>query len=243
MMTGNALLVGKNRGEAQDHLLEPTAPRYSSDLSETQVEIPVRAVPYAAAKRMVDIVISLCALIVGFPIFLIVALLVKCTSRGPVLFKQSRVGVGGRLFPCFKFRSMYIDAEARKAELQHLNEVSGPVFKIKKDPRITPVGRFIRKFSLDELPQLLNVLFGDMSIVGPRPPIPAEVRKYSPKQLGRLAVKPGLTCLWQIRGRSSIGFDRWVELDLEYIETMSFWGDLKLIVETVPAVLTGRGAC
>jgi lipopolysaccharide/colanic/teichoic acid biosynthesis glycosyltransferase len=186
---------------------------------------------------------ALLALTLGFPIFLIVALLVKFTSRGPVLFKQTRVGVGGRLFTCYKFRSMYMDAEARLETLRHLNEVSGPVFKIKNDPRITPVGRFIRKSSLDELPQFLNVLFGEMSLVGPRPAIPAEVVKYGPKERGRLAVKPGLTCLWQIGGRSSVDFERWVELDLDYIRTMSFWGDLLILLKTVPAVLTARGAC
>lgn len=205
--------------------------------------VPTVRVPYATAKRMVDICGSLFAFMAGFPLFLIVALLVKFTSRGPVLFKQTRVGEGGRLFTCYKFRSMYIDAEARQAELRHLNEVSGPVFKIKNDPRITPVGRVIRKASLDELPQFLNVLRGEMSLVGPRPAIPSEVAKYGRRELGRLAVKPGLTCLWQIGGRSSVDFDRWVELDLAYIRTMSFWGDLLILLKTVPAVLTARGAC
>jgi exopolysaccharide biosynthesis polyprenyl glycosylphosphotransferase len=217
--------------------------RPSYAVAESGWEIPIHPVRYAAAKRALDIVVSLCCLLFGFPVFLVVALLVKCTSRGPVLFKQTRVGVGGREFQCYKFRSMYIDAEARLEHLRHLNEVSGPVFKMKNDPRITPVGRVIRKLSLDEIPQLLNVLLGEMTLVGPRPPIPAEVRKYTRKQLGRLSVKPGLTCLWQISGRSSIGFDQWVELDLLYIRTMSFWGDLKILVKTVPAVITGRGAC
>lgn len=206
-------------------------------------EIPVQEVPYEAAKRALDVAGSLAALVVGFPVFVGIAALVKLTSRGPILFKQARVGRGGRVFPCYKFRSMYVDAEARIEQLRHLNEMSGPVFKIKNDPRITPVGRFIRKYSLDEIPQFLNVLLGDMSLVGPRPPIPSEVDAYTKHQLGRLAVKPGLTCLWQIGGRSEVDFDRWVELDLTYIQTMSFWQDLKILVKTVPAVITGRGAC
>jgi exopolysaccharide biosynthesis polyprenyl glycosylphosphotransferase len=217
--------------------------RSSHPMAETVWDIPVHPVRYAAAKRALDVVVAFCCLLFGFPLFLLVALLVKYTSRGPVLFKQTRVGLGGREFPCYKFRSMYIDAEERLEHLRHLNEVSGPVFKIKNDPRITPVGRVIRKLSLDELPQFLNVLLGDMSLVGPRPPIPAEVRKYTRKQLGRLSVRPGLTCLWQISGRSSIGFDQWVELDLLYIRTMSFWGDFKILLKTIPAVITGRGAC
>lgn len=205
--------------------------------------IPVAPVQYAAAKRFLDVVFSLAALLIGFPVFFLVGLAVKLTSPGPVLFRQTRVGAGGKLFPCFKFRSMYIDAEQRLDQIRHLNELSGPVFKVKNDPRITPVGRFIRKYSLDELPQFLNVLFGDMSIVGPRPPIPHEVRKYTAEQLGRLAVQPGLTCLWQISGRSTVDFEQWVALDLEYIRSMSFSKDLWIILATVPAVLTGRGAC
>jgi lipopolysaccharide/colanic/teichoic acid biosynthesis glycosyltransferase len=137
---------------------------------------------------------------------------------------------------------MCADAEDRKRNLLHLNEVDGPVFKIKHDPRVTPIGAFIRKYSIDELPQIFNVLRGDMSIVGPRPPIPAEVEKYSPRERGRLAVKPGLTCLWQISGRSNVSFERWVELDLIYIENMSFLADIGILVKTIPAVLTGSGA-
>lgn len=207
-----------------------------------EVLIPVRPVSYAVLKRVVDVVSALVGLVIGFPIFLLVGILVKATSPGPILFKQTRVGLGGRHFTCYKFRSMYIDAEARQQEFLHLNEASGPVFKMRNDPRMTSVGRFIRKLSLDELPQLFNVLAGDMSVVGPRPPIPSEVSAYNARQRGRLAVKPGLTCIWQISGRSNIGFDQWVELDLQYIETMSFWGDLKIIAQTVPAVLSARGA-
>lgn len=204
--------------------------------------IPVRPVPYAASKRVLDVLLSAFLMVVLSPVFLIVAALVRFTSRGPVIFRQPRVGEGGRIFTCYKFRSMCVDAEARKEHLRHLNELSGPVFKIKNDPRMTPVGRFIRKFSLDELPQLYNVLRGDMSIVGPRPPVPHEVAEYSPRQCERLAVRPGLTCLWQIMGRNNIPFDHWVELDILYIETMSLWLDIKIILKTIPAVITGRGA-
>jgi exopolysaccharide biosynthesis polyprenyl glycosylphosphotransferase len=210
--------------------------------STLDLQIPIKHMPYAAAKRAMDILLSLAGLIVLSPLFLVVAILVKATSRGEVIFKQTRVGRGGRLFTCYKFRSMCADAEARWNEVNHLNEVSGPVFKMKNDPRLTPVGRFLRKYSLDEMPQLINVLLGDMSIVGPRPPVPREVVQYSQRELGRLAVKPGLTCLWQINGRSNIPFEHWVELDLTYIETMSFWQDILIILKTIPAVLTGRGA-
>jgi lipopolysaccharide/colanic/teichoic acid biosynthesis glycosyltransferase len=207
-----------------------------------QSPIPVKSVSYAAAKRILDIILSAFGLVVFSPILLIVALLVRFTSRGEVIFKQTRVGEGGRLFTCYKFRSMHVDAEKHKSKLEHLNEASGPVFKIKNDPRVTFVGKYIRKLSLDELPQLWNVLCGDMSMVGPRPPVPREVACYSDRDLGRLSVKPGLTCLWQVNGRSNVSFEHWVELDLLYIDTMTFWGDVKLIVKTIPAVLFCRGA-
>jgi exopolysaccharide biosynthesis polyprenyl glycosylphosphotransferase len=203
---------------------------------------PDKQIPYAGLKRTFDILFALTVLAIAWPIMLIVALLVKLTSRGPIIFQQVRVGQRGRYFNCYKFRSMCPDAEEKKKLLMHLNEASGPVFKIKHDPRLTPIGAFIRKTSLDELPQLFNVLKGDMSIVGPRPPIPSEVELYSPRERGRLAVRPGLTCLWQVSGRSNVSFDRWVELDLLYIETMSFRNDLKIVIKTVPAVLTGSGA-
>ncbi len=203
---------------------------------------PCKPVPYAGLKRAFDVVFSLLALCVFFPFVLLIALLIKLTSRGPVLFKQVRVGHGGRHFWCYKFRSMCADAEAKKQSLIHLNEASGPVFKIKHDPRVTPIGRYLRKSSLDELPQLINVLRGDMSIVGPRPPLPVEVETYGPRERQRLSVLPGLTCLWQVSGRSNISFEHWIELDLLYIETMSFTNDLKIVLKTVPAVVTGSGA-
>ena len=158
------------------------------------------------------------------------------------MFKQQRVGLGGRVFTCWKFRSMIVQAESIKGNLLHLNESSGPAFKMADDPRITKVGRVIRRFSIDELPQVFNVLVGSMSLVGPRPPLPEEVLQYNNEQLFRLGVKPGLTCLWQISGRSNIGFEEWMKLDEIYVKTMSFWTDIKIIIHTIPAVVTGRGA-
>ncbi len=196
-----------------------------------------------ALKRFLDIVLSLIALIVLSPLFLILALLIKLTSPGPVFFVQIRVGEYGRNFCFFKFRSMYIDAEKRKAELMDQNQSSdGVIFKMKNDPRITPIGRILRKFSLDELPQFLNVLFGDMSLVGPRPPVPSEVKQYSLEERKRLNVRPGLTCLWQVSGRSDIPFKEQVKLDKEYIHSRSLKSDLLILLRTVPAILSGRGA-
>jgi len=223
------------------HLHEPEEEQWMSPwLSHSS--IPVKCISYAPVKRALDVGLSLIGLILCAPLFALVALIVKFSSRGPVIFKQTRVGEGGCLFTCYKFRSMYTDAERRRAQLTHHNEASGPVFKIKRDPRITPAGRLLRKLSLDELPQLINVLRGDMSIVGPRPPIPEEVAQYEDRERGRLSVKPGLTCIWQISGRSDLDFARWVELDLQYIETMSFWRDLGIILRTIPAVLSTHGA-
>lgn len=182
------------------------------------------------------------ALIVFLPSWLVIALAVRFDSKGPILYRSWRVGEGGRLFSFLKFRSMVVGADAIREELRHLNEVDGPVFKIARDPRITKVGHFLRKTSLDELPQLWNVLVGDMSLVGPRPPILEEVRLYQPWQLRRLSVRPGLTCLWQISGRSRIGFDEWMRLDMEYIDRRCFALDLKILLLTVPAVVSGRGA-
>lgn len=196
-----------------------------------------------ALKRFLDIVLSLLALIVLSPLFLILAILIKLTSPGPIFFVQIRVGEFGRNFCFFKFRSMYIDAEKRKAELMDQNQSSdGVIFKMKNDPRITPIGRILRKFSLDELPQFLNVLFGDMSLVGPRPPVPSEVKLYSLEERKRLNVRPGLTCLWQVSGRSDIPFKEQVKLDKEYIHSRSLKSDLLILLRTVPAILSGRGA-
>ena len=196
-----------------------------------------------AFKRIMDIIIALVALILGSPIFLAAALLVKFTSPGPIIFWQVRVGRYGRHFKFYKFRSMYMDAEARKAELLKHNESGdGVIFKMKYDPRITPVGRFIRKFSIDELPQLFNVLLGDMSLVGPRPPLPSEVRTYTLEERKRLNITPGITCLWQVSGRSELPFSKQIALDKEYIASRSAWKDFLILLKTIPAILTGRGA-
>jgi exopolysaccharide biosynthesis polyprenyl glycosylphosphotransferase len=193
-------------------------------------------------KRAFDFSMALIALVVLSPLLLILAVLVKLTSRGPVLFSQTRCGLGGRRFTLYKFRSMRADADLLREELEALNEVDGPVFKIRNDPRCTPVGRVMRKFSLDELPQLVNSLKGDMSFVGPRPPLPEEVEKYERWQRRRLRMHPGLTCLWALEGRSKLSFRRWMELDLEYIDHWSMTLDWKIILKTVPIVLLGRGA-
>ncbi|MBR1965599.1 MAG: sugar transferase [Lentisphaeria bacterium] len=194
-------------------------------------------------KRLMDIVLSIFAVIIGSPIFLLTAFLIKVTSPGPIIFSQVRVGKFGRHFKFYKFRSMYIDAEARKAELMKHNESGdGVIFKMKRDPRITPIGRFIRKFSIDELPQLFNVLLGDMSLVGPRPPLPSEVRTYTLEERKRLNITPGITCLWQVSGRSELPFSKQIALDKEYIASQSIWKDFLILLKTVPAILTGKGA-
>ena len=177
------------------------------------------------------------------PLLLVLAGLVRLTSPGPVLFCQTRMGLGGRRFTLYKFRTMVAGAERLKEQLRDCNEQEGPVFEIQSNPRITPFGRFLRKFSLDEFPQMWNVLKGDMSLVGPRPPLPEEVAKYAVWQHRRLDVTPGLTCLWQVRGRSKISFTQWMRMDMQYIARCSPWCDARLLVETVPALVTGRGAC
>ncbi len=214
----------------------------SADEPRAVLPVPHLSMYELAVKRMIDIAISLVAVLVLIPLAAVVAVAIKLDSRGPVLFKQARVGRNGRLFTLYKFRSMHENADQIKQSLGHMNEAEGPVFKIKRDPRITKIGAFIRKFSLDELPQFMNVLSGEMSLVGPRPPLPQEVERYTDYQRGRLAVKPGLTCLWQVQGRSSVSFDRWVELDLEYIRRQSLWLDLTIMLKTIPAVLKGTGA-
>ncbi len=193
-------------------------------------------------KRALDIFVAIGALIALSPLILATAIAIKLDSPGPVFFKQTRVGKHGVTFGCYKFRSMYIDAEKRKADLATRNEADGPVFKMKNDPRVTRVGRIIRKLSIDELPQLINVLRGEMSLVGPRPPVPKEVAQYTVEQLHRLDAVPGITGLQQVSGRSDLNFKRWVELDLQYISEQSFWNDIKILLMTIPAVVTGRGA-
>jgi exopolysaccharide biosynthesis polyprenyl glycosylphosphotransferase len=195
------------------------------------------------AKRILDFTISGILISLLSPFLLVVAILVKLTCPGPVLFIQKRLGLNKRRFNVYKFRTMAVDAEKRMCEIAHLNEVSGPVFKIKDDPRITSIGRFLRKTSIDELPQLVNVLLGDMSLVGPRP---LPVRDYEgfdkDWQRRRFSVRPGITCLWQVRGRSSIPFEKWMELDLQYIDKWSLWLDFEILLRTIPAVFRGSGA-
>ena len=193
-------------------------------------------------KRVLDVTVAVIAIILTSPIMLMTALLIKLESPGPVIFKQVRVGKDGEHFYCYKFRSMYVDAEHRLRELQAKNEADGPVFKMKRDPRVTRVGRVIRKLSIDELPQLFNVLKGEMSLVGPRPALPSEVAKYTYEQIGRLHAIPGITGLQQVSGRSDLDFKRWVELDLQYIAEQSIWKDIEILLRTIPAVLLGRGA-
>lgn len=196
-----------------------------------------------AVKRGVDIVLSFVALVVFSPMFLLIAALIRITSPGPVVFKQRRVGRNGRQFYIYKFRSMVKGAELELERLREHNEMNGPVFKMKDDPRVTRVGRVLRRFSLDELPQLWNVLIGEMSLVGPRPPVPGEVSMYEPKDRRRLSMRPGLTCTWQVSGRNLIDdFENWVKLDLEYIDNWSLYHDFVLIFRTIPAVLFGHGA-
>ena len=195
------------------------------------------------AKRVFDVAVSLTVLTLMAPILLVVALLVKLTSPGPVFFVQERVGQNGRSFKMYKFRSMVVDAEDRLKELQKLNEMDGPAFKIKDDPRITAIGRFIRKTSLDEFPQFFNVLRGEMSVVGPRPPLVREVAEYERWQRRRLSVKPGITCTWQISGRNDVSFDEWMRMDLEYIEGWTLRQDIIIVLRTVPAIVMGKGAC
>ncbi|MCC3862730.1 sugar transferase [Terrisporobacter petrolearius] len=195
---------------------------------------PRKGIIYLFLKRTIDILGSGIGLIILSPIFILVALAIKIEDpKGKVFFAQERCGKNNKLFKMYKFRSMISNAEELLEELICENEMDGPVFKIKEDPRITKVGRFIRKTSIDELPQLFNILMGDMSIVGPRPAIPHEVAEYNEYQKQRLLVKPGLTCIWQVSGRNSIGFDEWVDMDLEYIEKRNLWMDIKLIFKTV----------
>ncbi len=193
------------------------------------------------AKETVDRLVAGIGLIAISPLLALTAIAVKMTSKGPALFKQTRLGQNGAPFGVYKFRTMCVDAESKKKTLQQKNEMSGPMFKIKADPRITPLGKILRKYSVDELPQLINVLKGEMSLVGPRPALPKEVAKFSPWQRRKLAVKPGLTCIWQVSGRNNIDFEDWMKLDLEYIDNWSLWLDAKIIARTAPTVLKGTG--
>lgn len=204
--------------------------------------VPATGLAGAAVKRLVDLAGALVGLTLVLPVFPLLVLLIKLDTPGPVFFRQRRVGLRGRVFDCYKFRSMVVDAEVRKEDLAHLNEASGAAFKIERDPRITGVGRFLRRSSLDEFPQLFNVLRGEMSVVGPRPQIPSEVAAYTPAQARRLQVKPGLTCLWQVSGRSHLDFEDWMALDLEYVRRRGPAFDLRILSRTIPAVIERKGA-
>lgn len=223
--------------------------RFEKELDEAVIDIDLENIQtnnsifYIVSKRIIDIIGSLAGLIFLSPLFLIVAILIKLEDpKGKVFFSQERNGKYPATFKMYKFRSMVHNAEELLEKLKDQNEQTGPVFKMKEDPRITRVGKFIRKTSIDELPQLFNVLMGDMSLVGPRPPIPREVEQYTAYQMQRLGVKPGLTCLWQVGGRNSVDFDGWVELDIEYIQKRSLWLDIKLIIKTVFVLFGDRNA-
>jgi len=203
---------------------------------------PREAFYLARGKRWLDLAGALIGLVVSAPILLIAAAAIKLESHGPVLYRSKRIGRGGRPFTFLKLRSMVDGADSHRHYLSHLNETDGPVFKMSRDPRVTRVGRFLRSTSIDELPQLWNVLCGDMSLVGPRPPLTEEVAQYEPWQLRRLKVRPGITCLWQISGRSRIGFQEWMRLDLEYIRQQSLALDVRILIRTIPAVLSREGA-
>lgn len=236
--------------------LQAVAPHdYATDGDPQEIDSPEPRAPIEFAPlrtvleprrskiaRCIDVVAASAGLILVSPLLLAAGLAIKCTSPGPVFFRQQRTGQGGRTFNFYKLRTMCADAEARKKDLLSLNEQTGPVFKVTRDPRITPVGRILRKTSIDELPQLWNVLKGDMTFVGPRPPLPAEVAEYERWQRRRLDIAGGLTCIWQISGRSTIQFDDWVRMDLRYARASNWWLDLKILALTVPAVVSGRGA-
>ncbi|MFQ6002959.1 MAG: sugar transferase [Candidatus Zixiibacteriota bacterium] len=193
-------------------------------------------------KGVVDRALALLGIVLISPLLLGIAFLIKLTSKGPVLFRQKRCGLNGRKFTLLKFRTMVENAEELKATLWEKNEMDGPVFKMEEDPRLTKVGKVLRKFSLDELPQLFNVLWGDMSLVGPRPPLPEEVSQYDLWHRRKLSMKPGITCLWQVNGRNNISFEKWMKMDLEYIDNWSLWLDTKILFKTIPAVILGIGA-
>lgn len=225
-------------------MISPTSRQNTSESSLSNVQVQINnSKYYLISKRIIDIVFSFLGIIFLSPLLLLLAIVIKIENReGSILYKQIRVGKGNKLFYIYKFRSMVPNAEDLKFTLINYNEASGPVFKIKRDPRVTKVGRFIRKTSLDELPQLINVIKGEMSLVGPRPPLPEEVAQYTSYEFQRLSVIPGLTCYWQVSGRSNISFERWVELDLKYIEERNFLIDMRLICKTVFVLFGSKDA-
>jgi exopolysaccharide biosynthesis polyprenyl glycosylphosphotransferase len=217
---------------------------YPSTVADTTTHRPLPIVeqPQSVAKRLLDISISLFLLLVSAPLAFVIMAAIKLDSRGAVIFRQERVGKGGKPFVCLKFRSMCAEAEQMKSVLLSWNEVDGPVFKMREDPRVTRVGRIIRRWSIDELPQLINVLKGEMSLVGPRPALPDEVRTYTAKQMRRLSVLPGITGLQQTSGRSELDFGQWIDFDLHYVNHNSLATDVKILLQTIPVVFSGRGA-
>mgnify|MGYP001544426200 CR=1 FL=1 len=218
-------------------------PQRSSRASRTQTDFDYeKNIGYFILKRIIDLVGALSGIILISPVMIITAILIKVDSKGPVFFAQSRVGQDGKKFMMYKFRSMCTDAEVLLGKLKNENEMSGPMFKMKDDPRITKVGKFVRKTSIDELPQLFNILKGEMSLVGPRPSLPKEVVQFTPFQKRRLVAKPGLTCYWQVRGRSDVSFEEWMEMDVEYIEERNTWIDITLIFKTVGVLFGDEGA-
>ena len=206
--------------------------------SESSMEFSL----YEVIKRLIDVVCSFLGVLVLSPLFIIIAIIIKTTSKGPVFFSQRRVGKNGKEFYMYKFRSMVVNAEELKEKLSAQNEMSGPMFKMKDDPRVTKVGKFIRKTSIDELPQLWNVLKGDMSLVGPRPSLPKEVAQFEDWMYKRLEVKPGLTCYWQVSGRNNIDFEDWMKLDVKYVKERNLWIDIKLIFKTVGVLFGDKNA-
>jgi lipopolysaccharide/colanic/teichoic acid biosynthesis glycosyltransferase len=248
------LPVGRRTGRAPD--IEPGGdhvdltgpdPAVRINLARARMLAPTSGLLTAprwklAVKRAVDVIGSIVAIALAMPILVVSTLLIAATSPGGVLFRQTRLGKDGRPFRLWKLRSMVADAESRLDDIHSLNEKDGPVFKIKDDPRITPVGRFLRRLSIDELPQLVQVLTGRMSLVGVRPALPSEALEYDDRTRQRLLVKPGITCIWQTSGRSDLSFEEWVRMDLEYISSWSLWLDVKLLMKTIPAVFSGKGA-
>lgn len=214
----------------------------TADRSNMKVVYQQKSLMYKFVKRLSDILLSGIALVCLSPVFFATAIAIKLEDGGPVLFIQPRAGKDMKTFKMYKFRSMYVNADEKLAELLKDNEQTGHAFKIKNDPRITKVGKFIRKVSIDELPQLINIMKGDMSIVGPRPILPWQMEECNEYEKQRLIVQPGLTCYWQIGGRANIKWEEWVELDLDYIQNMSLWTDIKMIVKTIPAVFDSEGA-
>jgi lipopolysaccharide/colanic/teichoic acid biosynthesis glycosyltransferase len=240
--------VHGGNGQGAAEALRLAAPEVGLPHDDLEADAPATGLLHAGrmsllAKRAVDVVGAALGLLLFAPVLVVTAVAVRLTSKGPIFYVHERIGRGGRPFRMIKFRSMYCDSHDRRVIYLDRNEATGPIFKIRRDPRVTPVGRIIRKTSIDELPQLINVLRGEMSLVGPRPPLPEEYATYGPRERRRLLVAPGITCIWQVSGRSTIAdFDRWVDLDLEYIRNWTFSLDLVLLLRTIVAVLSTRGA-